>query len=592
MNRSILPIALFLLCITLFTSPSYGREPVLLQAMEDELSRSSGLKLEHEANPYFISYLVRDASTCIIAADSGAVTKNEVNRRRTLDATVRVGDYGFDNSNFTAAQSSQDPEHSHSITLDDDYGVLRRQIWLATDGAYKNAISTLAEKKVYLEKKIQPSTVADFTRGQAFSREKPLIPLTVEKRDEMAMLVGNMAKLLLKSDRILKSGILLKMNRENVYYADSEGVRSIEPCRYCRLVITASAKADDGMPLKNFLIYTFTDPDGAPAEEKLAADVEGMIGELLALRHAPVVEDYSGPIVFEKQAAAEFLARGFVSHLTAKRSLQSNISLFDKKARKMENPFLRKVGLKVIGQSISIKTEPMQSTYSGISLLGSYGVDDEGTAAQEVSLVEGGFLKNFMSSRAPVANCGKSNGHFRDFTIAPSVIEVTSAHALGHKELKGKLLAAIKDEGLKYGYIVRSILPPELGDDEDGGFASLVLSRSSMGPSEFELSRPVMLYRVYPDGREELVRGAELGKMNVSIFKDVSGVSDDAFVYNYTVNFSDLRTDAGISESAQNEGDTYATLIAPSLMLPEAELSMSSDSYIKPPIVRFPLQAR
>ncbi len=585
-------ISVILLCITLFTNPSYGNEPILLKAMEDELGRSLELKLDHEAGPYYISYLVRDCCTCIISAGSGAITKNEVNRRRYLDTTVKVGDYGFDNSHFSAMESSRSSGLPGILTLDDNNDVLRRQIWIETDGAYKSAVAALTEKKAYFENKICTDSLADFIKGEAFVNEEPIVPLTMEKRNELAMLVGNVAKLFLKNERILKSEILLKMNDENIYYVNSEGVRCIKPHREGRLVITASTKADDGMPLKNFLIYTFADPNEVPEGGRLARDVEGMIQELMALRSAPVIDDYSGPVIFEKQASAEMLTRGFVRLLAAKRSSQSNVSLFDKSARKLENPFLKKVGGKVIGQSISIKARPGQSTYKGIPLLGSYGVDDEGTKAQETNLVEGGFLKQFMLSRSPLQGFTSSNGHFRGSTTAPSVIEISSTKALGYEVLKKKLISTVRDEGLKYGYIIKSILPPELSNDEDGSFASLFISRSSSGASEFELSKPVMIFRVSADRKEELVRGAELGKMNISIFKSISGIADDPYVYNYTVNFSGLRNDSGTSESAGYQGDTYATIVTPSIMVPEVELSRSSDCYQKPPIVSNPLHER
>lgn len=592
MKRLIISIAAIVLCVILFRNSTYGREPVLMQAMEDELQRSIALRLDNEAAPYFISYLVRDSNICIISADSGAITKNEVNRKRTIDTTVKVGSYDFDNSHFTATQSSLNTGLSGLLSLDDNYGVLRRQIWLETDGAYKSALSTLAEKKAYLQNRIQVDSLPDFTKGGGFSEENPCIPLTIEKRDEKAGLVGKLARLLMKNDRILKSSILLKMSRENIYYANSEGVKSIEPDQSCRLIITASTKADDGMPLKNFRIYTFASPDEIPGEEKLARDVEEMTQELMSLRKAPVAGDYSGPVIFEKQAAAEILARGMVRLLTAKRSSESNISLFEKRARKMENPLLKKIGLKLMGESADLRAEPMKSTYEGTPLLGSYDVDDEGTKAQNVSIVKGGFLRDFMLSRSPVQGFSKSNGHFRGSTTAPSVLELSSSKALGAGELEKKLMSGIRDEGLKYGYIVRSILPPELADDEDGGFASLVLSRSSLGPSEFELSKPVMIYRVYPDGREELVRGAGFDKMNINFFKNISGISDDSFIYNYTVNFSDLRYDGGFSESGGVESDIYATIITPSILFSGADVIKSQDSYLKPPIVSSPIRGK
>ena len=143
--------------------------------MKDELARSmQQLKLEGEAGPYYISYLMTDAYVLRITADSGAIIANSENRNRTLKVDLRVGSYAQDNSNFlslsnTASLLNTITSSSVRLPLDDDYDVLRRQIWQATDRIYKSALETLSKKKATLQNTVQTEALPDFVKGTAIS---------------------------------------------------------------------------------------------------------------------------------------------------------------------------------------------------------------------------------------------------------------------------------------------------------------------------------------------------------------------------------------------------------------------------------------
>jgi len=69
-------------------------------------------------------------------------------------------------------------------------------------------------------------------------------------------------------------------------------------------------------------------------------------------------------------------------------------------------------------------------------------------------------------------------------------------HPLSSAELKQKLIEEIKKQNLKFGLFF---------DDIQGGFTLT----SRFTPNAFNVL-PIMVYRIYPDGREELVRGVNL----------------------------------------------------------------------------------
>ncbi|HXU06506.1 MAG TPA: hypothetical protein VN903_36370, partial [Polyangia bacterium] len=113
------------------------------QAMEDELARSmKDLHMgDDEPHPYFIGYTISDLDQATTSATLGAITAAHAYRGRLLRTEVRVGDANFDNTNFEGGANVE------PVPIEDDYAALRRELWLRSDEAYKNAVETLARKR-------------------------------------------------------------------------------------------------------------------------------------------------------------------------------------------------------------------------------------------------------------------------------------------------------------------------------------------------------------------------------------------------------------------------------------------------------------
>ena len=59
------------------------------------------------------------------------------------------------------------------LPLENDYREIRRQIWLATDQAYKAALESLAEKRAVLQNETRAEDIADFLIGGAVHVLRP-----------------------------------------------------------------------------------------------------------------------------------------------------------------------------------------------------------------------------------------------------------------------------------------------------------------------------------------------------------------------------------------------------------------------------------
>ena len=110
------------------------------------------------------------------------------------------------------------------------------------------------------------------------------------------------------------------------------------------------------------------------------------------------------------------------------------------------------------------------------------------------------------------------------------------------------------------------------------------------------LTNPFSAFKVYPDGREELVRGIEFRSLNIRALRDVVATSDEEIIYDYPVSAADLSSGSlssilrMLGTAGVSGQEYYATIIMPSLLLEEVEMKASAGNYQKLPIVDYPLK--
>jgi TldD protein len=93
------------------------------------------------------------------------------------------------------------------------------------------------------------------------------------------------------------------------------------------------------------------------------------------------------------------------------------------------------------------------------------------------------------------------------------------------------------------------------------------------------VSAPVMIYKVYPDGREELVRGLRFRSVNARTLKDILAAGDDNNVFDF------LNSSAPMALLGASTYVATTSVIAPSVLIDDIELHPSEDELPKLPIV-------
>jgi hypothetical protein len=107
-----------------------------------------------------------------------------------------------------------------------------------------------------------------------------------------------------------------------------------------------------------------------------------------------------------------------------------------------------------------------------------------------------------------------------------------------------------------------------------------------------ELPPPATLaYRVYPGGKEELVRGVQLAEVPMRSWKDVTAVSTEKTVYNFLAPFESqlqLRLTGGTEEEFVPSGGIEASIVTPDLLFKELDVSGSRAGVRPLPVVEKP----
>jgi len=220
--------------------------------------------------------------------------------------------------------------------------------------------------------------------------------------------------------------------------------------------------------------------------------------------------------------------------------------------------------------------DPGAKDFHGTPLLGGYAVDSEGVRAQKVTLVENGNLKSELMSRRPGPDFDHSNGHGRaaflnDAKPTMSNLFFTATETLSPAELKKKFLEACRAEKLSYCLVVREMDNPVLSLLHQEDFSELLASFGGGAGTGDRL--PLVVFRLYPeDGREEMIRGARISGLGTRNLRNVAGIGNDSFVYNYMQSQSNgfAGTALGAFGSAQN--GLPAAVVAPSLFFEELEV--------------------
>jgi TldD protein len=556
-----------------------GETDQTLHAMHDEMERArTRLQLPGVGKPFYFEYRLLDLDVHSVTASFGALVSSSTSRTRFMSVDVRVGDPHLDSSNFISEDGFQGFLGSTGeVGIDRDYNSLRQDLWLATDQAYKAAVTQMALKQSFLRSLTKPPEIDDFSSARPLVKIDPRIEPDWTSRDwdEEAR----------EASAVLKSFPNLYGSRVNYYLIfvttyrmTSEGTIIRSSHHLAAIEAAMDTQAEDGMELHNYYSAYTSLPADLPNAATVAKGVSDSATDLMALRSSPLVPDYTGPMLFDAPAAASTLAQVLEPSLSGARPPLSMTREFDSFIERFggRGEWSGRVGTRVLPADVSLSDDPTLHEFQGHPLLGSYDVDDEGVPAQRVSLVEGGILKDLLMSRRPGPDFMYSNGHARSANLTDtrplsSNLFLQATDALKPDDLRKKFLDACKADGHEWCLEVKRMDNPALAAVHPDDFSEFVGELGS-GIASGERA-PLLVYRVYvADGHEELARGGFLEGLTLRSLRNALAFGDDATVLTYMQNSQDGLAGTALGAFGTALDGIPSTVVAPSLLLDDVEI--------------------
>lgn len=538
---------------------SQHADDTMSKAMEDELLRSvNELKIPGRQSPYFVAYYGSDMQAFTVYGSFGALDQVNDSRFRSVTSDVRIGDYKLDSSGHRGIGGMMG--RRGTCSLDDNYDAIRHELWLNSDFGYKRAIESLDNKKAILQQKKVEDLPDSMTKVEAVISMQPSQDLNID-REGWRKTVKEISGVFRDYPAVVDSTVAFLSRAKTRWFANSEGSLNREGHQGIVFGISANGQAPDGMRVSDFEVFASRDEKALPSQKEIEEKAKDLAKRVKELTDAKPIEDYRGPILFEKQAAAELFVQALAPRLTNKATA---INAFGSRFETTND----KIGRRILPTFLSVVDDPLAREYKGKQLKGGYLVDDEGVKAQKVTLVENGYLKTFCSGRTPSREVKASNGHWIAGGASTSQLFINSSKTESLAKLKEQLIALGKEEALDHVYIVRHISTGVLG--------SITPGRNSFffgNGNEIHITAPTLLYKVsVKDGKEELVRGANFTRLSHRLFRDIQVVGDDSDAYAVTF--------------PNSYGGTGNSIVTPSVLISEVDLERESHENDMPMLLK------
>ncbi|MBC8260604.1 MAG: hypothetical protein H8E43_02135 [Planctomycetia bacterium] len=376
---------------------------------------------------------------------------------------------------------------------------------------------------------------------------RPLPPLD---KDYWTTFVEKASGATQKFASIKNSHVSLQVKHQTRLFVNSEGSMITETQPYWQLEAYLWLLSDKGDGIPWTISHFVSDPAELPSLAEFRKEIRAAAKLLDRISNAERVHSFSGPVLLDPIPA------GLLIHEAMGHRLEGNRLRSGGEAR----TFADSLGKKVLPDFLSLSDDPRESHLSlnddsSQSLIGHYRYDDEGSPSDNASLIESGKLSGYLTGRVPVNKRHRSNGHARSnhHERAISRMGVTRLHAHEKSDplkLKQQLIDEIKRQGVPYGIRILNASSGETSTDAYDFQAFL---------GEINLAA-----KVFPDGREELIRGVNFVGTPLNSINGIIAAGDDSVADN--------------AWCGAESGMIPVSTICPSLLIQNLELQSKADT--------------
>ena len=552
-----LTVIMFTFSFNLF---AFQQEDELLKILKGELKRQYEVYSEREDPAYYMAFNVSDNYTISITSNFGSLEGTEISRIRALNASVRVGDYHFDNthSEETDDFNSYSGAYNQLLPVDNVPLAIRQQIWLVTDKAYKDASTDYVLKSN--RKKKLPEGLPDFTREESCHYYDAPQWDQAKNIDiqHWESLLKRLSEKFGGYEPFILGGVNFSFDLNRKYFVSSEGTTIVQNQVHTQMHILGTVKTKEGYNQPYYKSFFSEWPSGLPDEEVLESAVCEVVSSMELLANAPAASPYSGPAIFSANAAGVFFHEIFGHRIEGHRLAQHSDA----------QTFMSKMDAPILPDYFTIISDPLKEEFAGKRLSGYFKFDDEGVKASTVKIVENGILKNFLMSRKPIEGFPRSNGHGRAQTgMVPvsrqSNLLVSTTKPMEVDKLRKKLISLCKKQKKDYGFFIDKVV---------GGYTLT----NRYQPNVFNVI-PFEVYKIFTDGRpDELVTGVTFIGTPLTVFSEIVGTGDDYEVFN------------GVCGA--ESGGVYVSAVAPTLLVNKIETQLMPSTELTFPTLKDPVK--
>ncbi len=532
-----------------------ARSPILdIMAAENQRWTKS---LAGGADPaYYLAYQIVEQRVVSFDAEGGALVNDSDETDRILDIEIRVGSPGLDNTRAL----SDDPNGFNEplprrgvVPFESDGPAIANHLWLETDRRYREAVQALTYVRQDQRTLGKKKGVPDFSNAPAEVYIGTPVKLAYDK-------AAWVARLKRCSERAFRGvatrgscGVVLTEN--TAWFVNSDGSQLQTSWTTAQLAVSVGVKADDGEGLSRLEQAFGRGPADLPDDAAVDKMIDTVTRDLDALHKAPLAEPYVGPAILEGRAAGVFFHEVFGHRIEGHRQ----------KDETSGKTFSSYVGREIMPTWLSVYDDPTLTTLNGKLLNGFFRFDDEGVRARRASLVEHGKLVGFLMGRNPIGVESASNGHGRkqpglDPVARQGNLVVHAEKSVEYAELEKMLMEEVKRQNRPYGMVFTDI---------SGGFTNT----SAFAPQAFKVN-PVMAYRLYPDGKRELVRGIDISGTPLVALQSIRAASRNVETFN------------GVCGA--ESGWVPVSASAPSLLVERLEIEKAFIPADRPPVLGAP----
>ncbi len=532
------------------------RSPILDILKAENQREMEALKKEKEP-AYYLAYQLVEQRVVSLEGEGGALVTDSDDSARNLDVQVRVGKPELDNTRELASDDNglNSPLLRRGVVpFGEDKQAISNALWLETDRRYREAVTALG----YVRQD-QSTLKANKNAAPDFSAAPPEVYVEAPARLQFdkAQWVERVKKCSAKAlkGNATRGSCSVTFQLTTAWFVNSEGTQIQMSWTNAQLAVSVGVKAEDGQNLSRLEQRFARQPADLPGDGEVDKLIKTVTSDLDALHDAPIADPYVGPAILEGRASGVFFHEVFGHRIEGHRQ----------KEQTGGQTFASYVGKDIAPDWLSVYDDAQIRTLNGVQLNGFYRFDDEGVRAQLVKLIDKGKLVGFDMGRNPIKGFPKSNGHGRRAPGYPPVarqgnLVVAVERSVPRTDLEKMLIEEIKRQKRPYGMIFTDI---------SGGFTNT----SAFGAQAFKVL-PVMAYRLYPDGKKELVRGVDLVGTPLVALQSIRAASREIETFN------------GVCGA--ESGFVPVSASAPSLLLEKIEVEKGYVAPDRPPVLNPP----